>query len=188
MTPFDNTTTSRGFLNNGLINVVARGTIQKKKRGQKSTLYSLSSDRLTPKLLSSSLRLCLIGQPSVHRPSYPTAAPLLQELNVQTDRPHKQVDVLQTLGCHVLRKRLGQSDGIHDTILDGKDQTRLLVRACPDANGGKQLPDIHVFARGDSAGEHVGKAGFEKVEELGVSHIPTNGNVSNVYKFSKPSG
>jgi hypothetical protein len=90
---------------------------------------------------------------------------LLQQLNIQPNRAHKEVDVIQALLGHISGECLGYRDGIHDTVLDSKNKSLLLISARANANGGQELPDVDVLSRDDSAGENVRESGLQVVEE-----------------------
>lgn len=97
---------------------------------------------------------------------------LLEQLNVEADRPHEEVDVLQTVGCECWRQGLGEADGVHDTILDSNDKSLLLVRAGTNTDSGEKLPDVGILIGGNATRENVRKSGLEDVEELSVGHVP----------------
>ena len=98
--------------------------------------------------------------------------PSAKQLDIEADRLHEQVHVRQALSRHIRRQRLRVTDGTHDTILDTKDKTLLLIRGRADADGGEKLPDVDVVARVDAAREDVGQARLDDVKEGVESRLP----------------
>lgn len=97
-----------------------------------------------------------------------------EEVNIQSDRPHEEVDVRQTLATQSRRQSLSESDGVHDTILDGHDESLLLLRTSTDANRSKELPNVDIFAGVNSAGEDRRESRLESVEEIVIGTDPAN--------------
>lgn len=107
---------------------------------------------------------------------------LLKQLHIQTNRAHEQVNIVQTLLGHVSGQGLGHGHGVHDSVLDGKHKSLLLLWAGADTNGGQELPDVNVFSGSDSAGEDGRESRLKVVEEAVESTSPGI-DISN--KFSR---
>jgi len=97
---------------------------------------------------------------------------LTKKLNIQANRAHEEIDILEALGSHVGRQGLGERDRGHDTVFDGDDQPRLLIRIRANAQRGQELPHVDVVARVDGAGKHVRERGLDEVEKLVVRDLP----------------
>ena len=80
---------------------------------------------------------------------------LLQQLDIETDGNHEEIHVIKALFGHVRRQRLGDTNGVHDTILYGKDQSLLLLRVCVHTKRRKELPHVDIFTGNHSTGEDV---------------------------------
>lgn len=54
--------------------------------------------------------------------------PLTEELNVQPDSPHEEIDIAQSLTRHIGRKSLAVGNGLHHTVpwLDSQHMSRIL--------------------------------------------------------------
>ena len=97
---------------------------------------------------------------------------LLKQVDIQSDRAHEKVDVAQTLACHGWGEGLGESDSLHDTILDCHDQSLLLLGTSTNSDRSKELPNVYIFASVDSAREDRREGGLERIEEVVVSTDP----------------
>ena len=65
----------------------------------------------------------------------------------------------------LLRERLANVDGVHDTILDANNQSLLLLGGCARTHGCKELPHVNVLIILDGAGEDVRKRRLESAEQ-----------------------
>lgn len=79
----------------------------------------------------------------------------LQQLDVETNGNHEEVDVVEALLRHIRGQGLRDADGIHHTVLYCKDQPLLFLRVCVHTKRRKELPHIYVLAGNDSAGEDI---------------------------------
>ena len=96
----------------------------------------------------------------------------LQELHIQSNSTHEQVDTAQAIASHRRRQALRNLHSIENTVLDGENEARLLVVVRIDAHGCQELPNIHVFAAVDAAGENVRQRYLKLVEESLERFIP----------------
>jgi hypothetical protein len=97
-----------------------------------------------------------------------------KKLDIQTDSPHKQVDIAKSLPAHILRQGLANSNSLHNTLLDTDDKSLLLIGAGANTHGGEELPDVNVVCSGDTGvgGEDVRQQWLDGVEEAGVQFRP----------------
>ena len=51
-----------------------------------------------------------------HQKTMDSSADLTEQLHVQSDGPHEQVDVAQSLAGHVCREALAIADGFHHAV------------------------------------------------------------------------
>jgi hypothetical protein len=93
-----------------------------------------------------------------------------QELDIQTDGPHEQVDIAQALPAHILRQGLADGNSLHNALLDTNDKSLLLVRAGTNTHSGKELPHVDIVCCGDTGvgGEDVGQQWLDGVEQARV--------------------
>lgn len=111
---------------------------------------------------------------NIQRPHRRIQFRLTEQLNVEPDSPHEQVDVAQALPVHVLWQTLADSDCLHDALLDTDDEALLLIRRSTNAHGGEELPDVDIVCGSDAGvgGEDVGQQGLDGVEKARVEVRP----------------
>jgi hypothetical protein len=88
----------------------------------------------------------------------------LQQLHIQANGTHKEVDAPKALARHVRRQSLRELDSVEDTILDREDEARLLIMGGGHAHGGEELPHVDIFASVDAAGENMRQRRFKLIE------------------------
>ena len=63
---------------------------------------------------------------------------LTQELYIQTNSPHEQVDIAQPLAGHIGRQGLAVAHGLHDTVPESKLVSKMAIYLI-DSRGSKKL-------------------------------------------------
>ena len=89
-----------------------------------------------------------------------------EQFHIKAYAMHEEVDICKALARHRRWQCLSKSDCFHDTILDSHDKSLLLVGTRSDADGGEELPYIHIFTGIDSTGEYMWKCGLQCIKEL----------------------
>ena len=96
-------------------------------------------------------------------PYKPSISLSSEELHVEANSPHEQVNIAEPLACHVRRQSLTLHNGFHNAIptrisqciiiihvtkysLHCQNKPLLLLRTRPAPNGSQKLPDIYILS------------------------------------------